>query len=220
MVAGVLIVAVAVGGALLYRSWSGRAGVSAENLERVLIVAAAPDENGDVVGQIIVVVDVATGTLEPVSPALEVTIPGTTYSTLGDAYPFGGGAGTAEALARAEGGEPLPYVAIGAGALMDAVQAAGGAQVTLRAPMSVFDGEDLYTFEAGEQTLDAEELGAVLKGAPYRTQDLRDKLDAELGQALVETLAASPETLEAVQDTDLSAEALGALQAAMERIVQ
>lgn len=216
IVTGVLIVAVALAGALVYGSWNGAARVSAEELTRVLIVAAAPDETGAVVGQIIAIADVRAGTFEAVSPALEAAIPGTSYSTLADAYPFGGGRGTAEALARAQGEEPLPYVAIDAQALRDAVTEAGGLRVTLRAPMSVFDGEELYTFETGAQTLDAAELGAVLKGAPYRTAELREKLDAELATGLLAVLAASPETLAEASDTNLSPEAVALLQDRLE----
>ena len=75
------------------------------------------------------------------SPALEVTIPGTTYSVLGDAYPFGGGAGTVEALARREGGEPLPYVGSSPKASRLRLRRQGPCSVTLPADMSVFDGE-------------------------------------------------------------------------------
>jgi hypothetical protein len=217
IVAGALIALVVMAGSAVYRFWGeGSAEVSAEDLSRVLIVAAAPDENGDVVGQIVLIADVTEdpAALEAVSPALEVTIPGTTYSALGDAYPFGGGAGTAEALARAEGGEPLPYVAIDANALEAALEAAGPLSVTLPADMSVYDGDDLYTFEAGKQTLSAVELLAVLKGAPYLTMGERDKLDASLAEALAEALAASPGTLEGA-DTNLSPEAIVRLQGAL-----
>ncbi|MRR13291.1 hypothetical protein EG835_12750, partial [bacterium] len=91
---------------LLLTGRIGSSAVSAEELKRVLLVAASPDENGEVLGQIIAVVDVADGSaavMAPISPALEVAIPGTSFSTLGDAYPFGGGSGTADAYARGSG---------------------------------------------------------------------------------------------------------------------
>ncbi len=191
--------------------------VTADELSRVLIVAASPDENGAVVGQVVMIADLtqSPAALEPVSPALAVTIPGTTFTTIADAYPFGGGAGTAEALAGAQGGEPLPYVAIGPEALDASVEASGGVVVTLPAAMSVFDGKDLYTFKKGEQTLSAAELGAVFKGAPYLTAGERKRLDRELARALAGVLAAQEDAISRAQDTNLDPGALSKVRAAL-----
>jgi hypothetical protein len=187
--------------------------VGADDLAEVALVAAAPDENGDVVAQIVALADVRAGTVEPVSPATEVTLPGTTYGTLADAYPFGGGAGVAEALARVTGGPTPAYIAVDAGSLRGAAAEAGGVQVTLPAEMAVFDGEDLYTFTAGVTTLDADELGAVFKGAPYLSAAQRAELDAELADMLATLLAEWPGGLASASDTgaiatNLSPEAL------------
>lgn len=211
-IAVVLLVAAAV-----YRGWIGGGGkVDAEDLTRVLIVAASPDENGDVVGQIVMIADLTQepAALEAVSPALEATIPGTTYATLGDAYPFGGGAGVAEALARARGEEPLPYVAIGAEGLTQALEAAGTVELTLPADMSIYDGDDLYAFDAGSQDLTGKEVLAVLKGAPYLTKGERKELDGSLAKALASALASSPEVLENAS-TNLSPEAIARLAATL-----
>lgn len=214
---GVLILVLAAAATALYMaSGIGGGAITADELGRVVVVAASPDENGDVVAQVITIVDLTAepAALEPVSPAREVTIPGTSYSALGDAYPFGGGSGVAEALARAEGGDPLPYVAIGPEALSAAVKAADGVEITLPSAMSVFDGDDLYTFKAGEQMLDAAELAAVFKGAPYLAAGDREKLDAELASVLASLVADEPDVL-AGADTDLDADALEALRLAL-----
>ena len=205
-----VLVIVAVAAVLANAGVLGGDGVPAEGLTRVLIVAASPDENGDVVGQIIVLADVTEkpAALEAVSPALPVSIPGTTYDTLADAYPFGGGAGVADALARARDEVPHPYVALTAEELADAVDAAGGITVALPADMSVFDGTDLFTFERGEQTLGAAELQAVLKGAPYLADADRERLDASLAQGLAAVLAADQEALTGATRTNLSSDAL------------
>lgn len=194
------------------------AQVSAEDLSRVLIVAASPNETGAVVGQIIVELELTSdrADVSPVSPALGVTIPGTSYSTLADAYPFGGGVGTAAALARARDEQPLPYVAIGAEELSTAVDAAGGVRVDLPAPMNVFDGEHLYALKAGKQTLTANELQAVLKGAPYLGERQREDLERELSSALIHALGAYPEALQSA-DTNLSEGALARLKDALQR---
>jgi len=196
----------------------GNRGVSAEDLTRVMLVAAAPNEDGDVVAQIIAVADLSASpaTLEALSPALEVTIPGTSYASLADAYPFGGGAGTASALASARDEDVLPYVAVGPDVLFASVESAGGVGVTLPVAMSVFDGETLYALDAGRQTLSAEELGAVLKGAPYLTQGERERLDAELARVLARVLASDSALREADIDTNLDVAALDRLRVALE----
>ncbi|KUK47810.1 MAG: hypothetical protein XD74_1604, partial [Actinobacteria bacterium 66_15] len=176
-----------------------------------------PDENGDVLAQVVALVDVGAGSIEPVSPATEVTLPGTTYGTLADAYPFGGGAGVAEALARARGGAAPAYLALDASALRSAVAKAGGVEITLPAEMAVFDGETLYTFAPGAVTLSADDLGAVFKGAPYLTDAQRSELDAELADMLATLLAEWPGGLKAASDTgavatNLSSGALAGLQ--------
>lgn len=217
-----LIAVLVVGGAGVWLYASGRLGtpqVDAESLQRVLIVAASPDEHDNAVGQIILVVDLSNETprVDPVSPALPVTIPGTSYRTLGDAYPFGRGAGTSAALASARGEETLPYVALSPERLAEAVKTAGGVDLVLPAPMSVFDGDELYAFEEGEQHLSSAELRALLKGAPYLSDSERARLDESLAHALVRALAASPEAVTSAQ-TDLDASALSRLQDALGRL--
>jgi hypothetical protein len=175
-------------------------GVPLEDLRRVLLVAASPDDQGDMVGQIIVVADTTKNpvALEALSPALEVSIPGTTYSQLGDAYPFGGGRAVAEALARARGGAPLPYVVIGPDMLSALVASAdGGLSVTMPTAMSVFDGERLFTFVPGPRTLNGAQLQAGRELAILLAGH-RPGLAAEAARG---TLA-----------TDLSVEALERLQ--------
>lgn len=210
-----LLVGVA-GAALVLTGGLGGTTVSAEELDRVLLVAASANESGEVVGQIIAVVSVAERRVEPVSPALEVAIPGTSYSTLGDAYPFGGGEGTASAYERTSD-ELLPYVALTPEQLQIAIEGAGGLEVTLPADLSVFDGERLYAFEKGKQTLDAAEVRALLKGAPYLTSSERDELDTGLAEALADALGRSEVLGLTDLDTNLDDAALGELKAALSK---
>lgn len=212
VVLGGLAVAVAV---LFLTGKLGTTTVSAEELDRVLLVAASPDEEGEVVGQIIAVLEVGDGSVsaEAVSPALDVAIPGTSFSTLADAYPFGGGAGTADAYARVTD-EQLPYVALTPEQLSAAVEAVGGVRVDLPAPMSVFDGEQLYSLKEGIQTLGGAELRAVFKGAPYLTAAQRGKLDAELVEALIGSLGKAEVLALPGLDTNLDDEALSELKRA------
>jgi len=216
----VLVVALLAAAGYAYsRVSAARGTVSAEELDSVLLIAAAPNDSGDIVAQIVTIVDVSGGTpgLESVSPSLTVSVPGTSYDTLQYAYPFGGGAGVASALAKAEDAEPLPYIVIKADELALLVDAAGGVTVSLPADVTVFDGEQLYAFTEGENTLSASDLMALLKGAPYLTPSERKKLDAALSAALADALSASPDGLAAEAargsiTTNLDATALDKLQ--------
>lgn len=196
-------------------------GVQAEDLERVVLVAAAPDEDGAVVAQIVVLVDVSEPQTQVafVSPATGVSIPGTAYETLADAYPFGGGAGVADAYARAAGGEAPAHLTVGPGALARAVDAAGGVRLTLPADMAVFDGETLFALSEGPGRFSGAELEAVFKGAPYLTDAERAQLDAELGHAFVGLLAEWPEggLMAALERADIST---SMSRAASERVLE
>ncbi|MBN2848393.1 MAG: hypothetical protein JXP72_08090 [Coriobacteriia bacterium] len=217
VVVALALVAVGVLAALRSGLIGAGPGVAPEDLSRVALIAAAPDENGAVVAQVIVLVDLTESppVAEALSPATPVTIPGTSYATLADAYPFGGGAGVANAIARAGKvpGDAPAYAAITPAALASAVDAAGGVRVRLPAEMAVFDGETLFTFRSGMNTLNGADLAAVFKGAPYLAEVDRAALDEELGRALVDLVAAWPAGLQAAAEnadisTDMSAAAL------------
>jgi hypothetical protein len=199
---------------LLPAPWAGTKDVS-----RVMVVAAAPDSDGDVVGKIILLVDVsgAAAEISVIDPGLTVTIPGTDYTTLGDAYPFGGGRLTAEAYALAEGVDASPFVAISPEALGSAVDAADGVKVTLPAAMSVYDGERLYSFARGATVLDGSELFAVLKGAEFLGAGDAGVLRDEVAGALVGLLAGWPGGLAESPgvSSDLTTEQLSQLELAM-----
>ena len=196
-------------------------GVAADDLESVVLIAAAPDDAGAVVAQIVTVIDLsgAQTQVDFVSPATPVAITGTTYDTLADAYPFGGGAGVADAYARATGGDYPAFLAVGPDALMSAVDAAGGVTLELPADIAVFDGDTLFTFQAGEGTFSADELGAVFKGAPYLSDAERAALDAELGHALIGLCADWPGggLMSALEGADMTTTLS---RAAVERVLQ
>lgn len=213
-VIAIVVVALAAA-ALWYTGKLGGRGVSAADLEQVLLVAAAPDETGDVVAQVIAIADVSGAAPEAVDPATAVTLPGTTYATLADAYPFGGGSGVAEALARTRGGDPLPHVTLNARALTAAVEVAGGVSLELPAEMSVFDGEELFILPKGSQELTAGEFGAVLKGAPYLSARQRAELDTELARVTAALVADSAYT---DVETDLDEDAFAALTGALAQV--
>lgn len=215
VIIGLVLAAVAVGVLVLGREQLVKlaGGTSRVRSARaVLLVAAAPDDSGAVVAQVVARADLASGAVRAIDPSSTVTIPGTSYSALKDAYAFGGGAAVASAYARQRGEATLPYVAVSAEALSAAVDRSGGMQVTLPASMNVFDGSRLYEFPSGAATLSGPQLLAVLRGTPYLAPVQRTALEATLAEGYAHLLAAWPGGLaEAVSSGDVSSDLSAAL---------
>jgi hypothetical protein len=189
------------------------------DVSRLLIIVALPDESGAVVAQVVADVDLAKGVVATVDPATEVVIPGTSFSALRDAYPFGGGAGVARALARARSSEALPYLVITAKAAEVALVACGGIDVELREPMTVFDGERLYDWSPGRVDIDdVSELRAMLNGIAYLDERGRQDVLRQVTKGAVLWAASYPEGLptavrNGVVETDLTEDEAAAVAA-------
>lgn len=195
LLAGLVVVVVAGAALGAYVLRSGHLpGRGRTDTDRVLVVAALPDENGALVAQVIALVDTTGGTtrVSSIDTSLAVTIPGTTFSHLRDAYSFGGGARVAAAYAEASGAEAPPYVDLGPEAVNAAVDAAGGIELNLPQAMNVFDGDRLYTFEAGSVRVGASELRAVLNGMAYLPRRDREALQAQLAERMAGLVAEYP----------------------------
>ncbi|PKQ20619.1 MAG: hypothetical protein CVT66_04125 [Actinobacteria bacterium HGW-Actinobacteria-6] len=193
-----LVVIVVVGAALgAYVATGNRLpGQGRTDSGRVLIVTGVPDENGDLVAQVIADVEATDASAPPVvfsvDPTSAVTIVGTSYGHLRDAYPFGGGARVSEAYARLNGGVTLPYIDFGPTALAEAVKAAGGVNLELPSAINVFDGEALYTFPAGAVLVDAEEFRAILNGVAYLPDAERRDVLAQAAERVTALIAGYP----------------------------
>ncbi|MDI6711712.1 MAG: hypothetical protein QMD96_00585 [Anaerosomatales bacterium] len=191
VLAGLVVVLLA-GAALVYLRLSGQQlpFERARELDRVLVVVALPDENGDVVAQCIAVADLARGTVSSIDPSTRVTIPGTTYSSLRDAYPFGGGDGVARAVAGLRGEEPMPWIALGPDAVFHVLGRTGQFGVQIDEPMSVFDGERLYEFPAGIVMVGTvKDLRAVLNGSAYLSPSARRHVLESVAAGFVKAFA-------------------------------
>ncbi len=177
----------------------------------VVLAVACPGEDGTVETPVVAAVDTASGELTVYDPMTELTIPGTTYDRLRDAYPFGGGAAVAAAVARLEGGPAPGYVVFERDAWVAAVDAAGGLALDSPRPVDVFTGERLFSFPRGEQVLSGAETCEYLKGAAYLTDTERERIAVQFAEALVAVMAdVGPDTSGIA--TDLSDQALVALQ--------
>lgn len=213
--AGLILVAVVIVGVAAYTFLAGELpGQKAQDPGRVLVIAATTDDSGAKVAQVIAFVDSSSTppAVDSVDPWATVSIPGTNYTALRDAYPFGGGQAVAEAYAGGHGSEKLPYLAIGEPQLIMAVDDAGGMVVNVPAEINVFDGEKLYTWLPGETTVDGAGLVAMLKGAPYLTEAERGDLLQSVSEGVVRLLGSWEGGLAAAAEhegleTDLSPDA-------------
>ena len=178
---------------------------SSPSPDNVLLVIASPAPDGAATAGLIGTV--AGGRLTDVDPETTVTIPGTSSSKLGDAYTFGGGAGVVAAAQGQLGSGSLAYVAVPQATWGAAVTRAGGARVTLPDAMAVFDGTTLTTLSPGQQTLDATQVAAVVRGLSYLPVADRQALRAALLQGVSAALATTPGVASEVQ-SDLPAKTL------------
>ncbi len=143
--------------------------------------------------QQVTVVDVANGGYKTVDATQTVSIPGTSYTQLGDAYPFGGAEAVATAL---DGGSLKPgtaWVDVSQSAWEKLLQ--NGVDVTIKEPFDTFDDvAERYTeFEAGPQHVAAADLRALVIGMTYLNPDVRQPIADALAAASMKALAsASP----------------------------
>lgn len=174
------------------------------NVDDVIVALVLPGEDGTVLPRTIDRYTIQDGVMrvESIDVKTQVVVPGTSYNTLRDTYSFGGAKGLAAAVSNST---PAPsFILVDLAAFK---QLASSDLITLEVPehMEVFDGEQLYTFETGTATLDAEEVVALVKGAEYISDAARKTLLAALGAELRRLMLSSPNHF-ALLTTDLSAD--------------
>ena len=192
----VLIVATIAAGAFYYVTHARRVTPLSGSDEVVLVFASSAPDGASVAGLVSIV---AQGRLRDVSPDTTVTVPGTSFSRLSDAYVFGGGAGVSRALGRQQSGSLRPYVVIPSEVWRHMVDASGGLLVTVPTEVTEFDGSRLSTIRAGEQTLTAEAVGSVLRSLSYVPPDEQSTLRGALEQRLAALLVRESSAPNALQ---------------------
>lgn len=201
--AGLVVVLIALGG-IAYLKVTGKRlpGTPDAGVERVLVIVALPDENGDVVAQAVAAVDLKAQTLRSIDPSRSVAIPGTSYSTLRDTYPFGGGDGVARALAQTSGQAHWSWFVMNEVSLARAFASGASIPVDLEEGMSVFDGERLYEFPRGAVTIrTVSELRAIVNGASYLMPAARERVLRDVAVGAVRLMAAYPGGVSAAVDS-------------------
>lgn len=194
--------------------------------DRTLVVIASRDgtQTGQV-AQLVGVADTSGGglTVQLVDPLTTVTVAGTGYDRLADAYPFGGGTGVARAYASASGGQPLPVIALTEAGLVALVDRVGGLTLTIPSGIDVFDGTKLYTFPAGPQKLTGVQVVALLSAIDFNdSAEERATMRAAIAGALAEGLAGSSADLsdfaaKGLVSSSLKAGDLGSVGARIQR---
>jgi hypothetical protein len=205
-VCALLLVAVGVGALLLNR----RATSAPDALPpRVLIVFALPGEDNATTAQLIVSVDTASGRYQLVDTTSTVVIAGTPYTSLRDAYPFGGAKAVAAALADASGAQEPGWVDVSFDAWKRLLVT--GVDVTLPEGFDTFDDvtERYSEFLAGPQHISAEDVRGLVNGLPYLDGAARSSVASELASASIGSLVSTEPT--AGIETNLGPEQWAAL---------
>jgi hypothetical protein len=210
--AAVVVVVIAGVGGYVYLESSGALGKQ-KTLERAAVVFSSTAEDGAQLAQVIALVTDGGAKLEFIDPTTTATVPGTSYTKLGDAYPFGGAKAVAEALAARAGG-PVAYVDVPEKAWASVI-ASGGVGVSLPRQIEVFDGTRMASFRAGESTVTAGDVPLLLQGAVYLSPLQRAAVIRQVGVPSLRGLGTAPAELADAMETDLGASAYARLRAAL-----
>lgn len=155
----------------------------------VLVALVLPDAEGVTVVRVLTIFVRAGDVLRATSvdPLTSATVPGTSATTLAEAYSFGGGAGVADAYAQLNSSKDLPWVVVtpkGWTALMGTAEI----PVTIPADIEVFDGTELYSYAQGATGFPAPEVDKVMNGAAHLSDTERAVLRDATGSALTAAL--------------------------------
>jgi len=156
----------------------------------IALVVSGPADGQAAAAWVTDVVDVAAhpARVRAVDPLTHVTLPGTSFDRLRDAYPFGGSNGIADAIRRAEGERPAAFVEITADGLRQLL-ANDRIELDVPSPMDVFADARVYSFAVGRMQADADETLAVCRGAEYLAKPERERLLGQIGLAAARRLA-------------------------------
>jgi len=175
----------------------------------VLVALVLPDAEGASAVRAIEVFDRAGGTLRtsPIDPLTSATVPGTSATTLAEAYAFGGGDGLAGAYTQVKGGVPPVWVVIDSDGWAE-LTGDRPVPVVIPADIEVFDGKQLYSYAAGDTSFPANQAAQVMSGASYLSAADRAILGEALGDHLMAAVADKGLTSESGIQTNLNSEEL------------
>jgi hypothetical protein len=159
-----------------------------DRLDNAVVVFASHAEDGAEVAQVVAHVTDDGRSVRLVDPRKAVTIAGTSYDRLGDAYPFGGGEAVAAALTGLSGAG-VAYVDVGEKEWIALLARGGDVSVVVPKALEVFDGSRLVSFAEGTQTVPAVDVPALLRGVAYLGAEDRMRVVDAVGEASLTALA-------------------------------
>jgi len=169
-----------------------------QDVDRLLVVATAPDKTGVEVATIAFVLE-ADGSRSTVLDTFEpVTVAGTSAKNAREALPYGGGDAVAEALAGQTAGEALPWVVLNDAIWEKLVNDAGGVTATVPADVSAYADGRLTIVHSGTRKLTGAEAVALASAVDYLDGggELVKGTVGQLGGALADLLAKDPAKIE------------------------
>ena len=168
---------------------SGQFGTP-EDVDHVVVVLVTPDEEGVQLPQAMALYEMGTAGVDatPIDVDLEVTLAGSSYTRLRDAYPFGGGDLLVETWAESAGVEAGEWIVVTQEAWSELAK---DDEVTLDMPVDseVFDGSTLYSFEEGVAAYNGDEILALLKGVDYFDAEDRSIVRVQVSGELARLLS-------------------------------
>jgi len=184
----------------------------------VLVALVMPDADGASAVRAVEVIARAGGSLRAtaVDPLTSATVPGTSATTLAEAYAFGGGAGMASAYSQVKGGVDPIWVVVRPEAWA-ALMSSARIPVTIPADIEVFDGKQLYSFAQGETSFPAGQVAQVMNGAAHLSSADRAVLREAVGAHLLAAIARHGLTTETGIETNLNDEELAIWLSALKR---
>ncbi|MDZ4063473.1 MAG: hypothetical protein U1E22_02290 [Coriobacteriia bacterium] len=217
-VLGLVVVVLIAAGLYVFRG-DELLGVSGSPDDMLVVLETTEADGARVAGVIVhMVMAEDTCTVEVVDPLAQVTLPGTSYTALKDAYPFGGASSVAEIWADAEDRETPAWVALPEAVWGEIVDREGGVVLDVPNPVNVYaDGEFVAIPAGAAQRLDSLAIRGLIADVVFNTDaGYADEMRIGIGTALSGALranwdAVADAVVEGRAKSNVSTEALAGL---------
>jgi hypothetical protein len=169
----------------------------------VLVVFTGHAESGARVSAFTFVVK-PTGAASLIDPSSQLSLPGVSATTVGDASAFAG----AQDIAAAIGAGAAHWAEFPETEWVAALAASGPVSVDVPEAVDTFDGHQVHSYRAGPQVVLPEDVSHLANAAQFLPADERAVLLGSLARAVITSVAATSSPARA--RSDMSAEALSA----------
>lgn len=152
--------------------------------KKLLVIAAAPDEEGADVAAFAFVLERGMDSATLLDTRAAVTVPGTTAKSARSALPFGGGEAVAKALSSQTGGT-LPWLVLTPDDWAEFIDRAGGIEVDLKKSVSSYQGGELFVLEPGKRRMKGDEVVAVASALEFLDDSAKTERSISAGLSAV-----------------------------------